>query len=279
MLISCGHRQLDLSNPQVMAILNVTPDSFSDGGAYYRSGRLYLDAVLRQAEVFQQQGASLVDVGGESTRPGADAVSPQEELDRVLPVVEAIGRRIDIVVSVDTSRAQVITEAANLGAGFINDVRALRLPGALAAVAKAGLPVCLMHMQGDPMTMQHNPHYGDCVAEVKCFLLERLQACREAGLLETQILVDPGIGFGKADEHNLALIKELETFRSLGAGVLFGVSRKSMIGRLLGREIQDRLAGSLAFASAALLRGARILRVHDVAETVDLVKVFQLTQL
>lgn len=262
-----------------MGILNVTPDSFSDGGSLLRANQICLDAALRRAEQMVSEGATIIDVGGESTRPGAEPVSVTEELDRVVPVVEALTDRLDVVLSVDTSQPEVITAVAHAGAGLINDVRALRLEGALKAAADTGLPVCLMHMQGDPATMQHDPHYSDCVQEVRDFLVERIKACQQAGIDEAQILVDPGIGFGKQDEHNLALVKALSQFKGLGAGILFGVSRKSMIGRLLERELPDRLAGSLAFALAALEGGAKVLRVHDVAPTVDIVKVYELLQL
>lgn len=278
MIISCANRKLDLSRPQVMGILNVTPDSFSDGGSLHRSGALRVDAALSRAASMVEEGATIIDVGGESTRPGASPVSIQEELDRVLPVVEAIASRLDVVISVDTSQPRVIRATAGVGAGLINDVRALRLDGALEAAASVQLPVCLMHMQGNPETMQHNPEYDNCVEEVYDFLKGRIGACIQAGLDEKQILVDPGIGFGKRDEHNLALVKSMMRFQELGAGILFGVSRKSMIGRLLGRELSDRLPGSLAFAMAALQGGAKILRVHDVAPTVDIVKVYELTQ-
>lgn len=278
MNLTCANRILNLSRPHVMGILNVTPDSFSDGGVLHSGSTLKLDAALSRAEQMVLQGATIIDVGGESTRPGAVPVSIDEELDRVVPVVEAIASRIDVVISVDTSQPKVIEASAAVGAGLINDVRALRLDGALEAAARVKLPVCLMHMQGDPATMQHNPEYGNCVEEVYDFLRERISACKQAGLDEKQILVDPGIGFGKRDEHNLALVKSINQFEELGAGILFGVSRKSMIGRLLDRELPERLAGSLAFAMAALSGGAKILRVHDVAQTVDIVKVYELLQ-
>ena len=278
MILACGNHQLDLSTPKVMAILNATPDSFSDGGQLYSGGQVSLDRVLRTVATMVEEGAAIIDVGGESTRPGATAVTVEEELTRVIPVIEAIAQRFDVVISLDTSQPQVITEGANAGAGFINDVRALQLDGALVATASAGLPVCLMHMKGDPATMQHNPYYEHCVDEVYDFLRQRISACAEVGIPARQVLVDPGIGFGKRDEHNLALIKALPAFTQLAAGVLFGVSRKSMIGRLLGRELPERLAGSLGFAYASLQGGAKILRVHDVAETVDIINVFELTR-
>lgn len=279
MILSCGHRQLDLSTPKVMAILNATPDSFSDGGRLFDDNGLNLDKVLKVAESMVNDGAAIIDVGGESTRPGAETVTVGEELDRVIPVVEAIAQRFDVVISLDTSQPQVIEEGARAGAGLINDVRALQLDGAMSSAAESRLPVCLMHMKGDPTTMQHNPHYEHCVVEVFDFLKQRLDACDRAGIPSHQVLVDPGIGFGKLDEHNLALIKALPKFSKLGAGVLFGASRKSMIGRLLGRDLPERLAGSLGFAYAALQGGARILRVHDVAETMDIINVFELTRI
>ena len=273
--LQCGSRQLDLSVPQVMAILNATPDSFSDGGKLYQHGQVDIAKVLSKAEAFVAEGASIIDIGGESTRPGASPVTVEEELARVIPVVEAISARLDVIISVDTSQPAVINEAASSGAGFINDVRALRMDGALAAAAQSKLPVCLMHMKGDPQTMQHNPEYDDCLTEVVGFLRERVGVCEQVGIPKQQIIVDPGIGFGKRDEHNLALTRELQSLSGLSAGVLFGVSRKSMIGRLLNRELSERLPGSLALALVALQAGAKILRVHDVTETVDVVKIFQ----
>lgn len=276
MKLQCGTTILDLDSPQVMGILNVTPDSFSDGGALHRAGAVDIDLALYKAEQLVNEGASLIDVGGESTRPGASPVAIDEELNRVIPVVEAIAQRLDVIISVDTSQPQVMSEAAAVGAGLINDVRALQLDGALAAAAAAELPVCIMHMKGNPKTMQHSPEYSDCVHEVSLFLHDRLDACIAAGIRLDSILVDPGIGFGKQDEHNLALVKNLKEFNGFGAGILFGVSRKSMIGRLLNRELEERLPGSLAFALLALQAGAKILRVHDVAATVDIIKVHTL---
>ncbi|BCD97078.1 dihydropteroate synthase [Marinagarivorans cellulosilyticus] len=278
MLIQCGSRELDLSQPRVMAILNATPDSFSDGGRLLGSEGVDVPKALTIVERMLKAGADIIDVGGESTRPGATPVTVAEELDRVIPVVEAIAARFDVVISIDTSQPEVITEGAKVGAGLINDVRALQLDGALQAAASTQLPICLMHMKGDPATMQHTPCYEHCAKEVFAFLQQRINDCSHAGIAENQILVDPGIGFGKLDEHNLQLINALPKFSALGAGVLFGASRKSMIGRLLGRDLPDRLAGSLGFAFAALSGGAKILRVHDVAETVDIIKVFELTR-
>lgn len=258
-----------------MGILNVTPDSFFDGGACYRDGKLQLDLALQHAERLVQEGADFLDIGGESTRPGARAVSSQEECDRVLPVVEAVAQRLEVIVSVDTSNPQLITDAARLGAGLINDVRALQLPGALEAAAATGVPVCLMHMLGSPDGMQNKPSYQDVVEDVLGFLALRKRACIAAGISEAAIWVDPGIGFGKTDEHNLTLIRELERLSELGP-VLLGVSRKSMFGRLLGREPSQRLPGSLAAGLIGVQKGARILRVHDVAATRDALEILRM---
>ena len=265
--LPCGSRFLDLSRPQVMGILNVTPDSFSDGGRYGQR-----DAALRHAEAMLRAGATLIDVGGESTRPGARAVSPVEELERVAPVVEAIARELDVIISVDTSTPAVIRETARLGAGLINDVRSLQRDGALDAAADSGLPVCLMHMRGEPTTMQQNRQYPDVVAEVREFLLERMTACAAAGIEAERVILDPGFGFAKTLEHNLSLFKHLQALHALGRPLLVGVSRKSMIGKVLGHEVGERLYGSLALAALALSKGAQILRVHDVAQTVDVVR-------
>ncbi|MGY8830556.1 MAG: dihydropteroate synthase, partial [Pseudomonadales bacterium] len=224
------------------------------------------------AEAMLKAGATLIDVGGESTRPGARAVSPVEELERVAPVVEAIARELDVIISVDTSTPAVIRETARLGAGLINDVRSLQRDGALDAAADSGLPVCLMHMRGEPTTMQQNPKYPDVVAEVREFLLERLAACSAAGIGAERVILDPGFGFAKTLEHNLSLFKHLHALHALGRPLLVGVSRKSMIGKVLGHEVGERLYGSLALAALALSKGAHILRVHDVAQTVDVVR-------
>lgn len=277
MHLKCGPSILDLSAPKIMGILNITPDSFFDGGQLYGPAGLALDPVLRRAEQLQSEGADLLDIGGESTRPGATPVSLQEECDRVLPVVEALAQRFDLVLSVDTSSPQLMTQAAALGAGLLNDVRALQREGALAAAAATGLPICLMHMQGAPATMQQSPVYQDPVAEVMAFLRERIAACLAAGIGREQLIVDPGIGFGKEDVHNLALLKQLRQFTELGP-VLLGVSRKSMFGRLLGRSLPERLPASLAVAVMGLHKGVNILRVHDVAATKDAVTLFHWTQ-
>lgn len=264
-ILRCGNRELDLSRPCVMGILNVTPDSFSDGGCHGSR-----DAALAHARRMLAEGAAIIDVGGESTRPGAAPVSLQEELDRVLPVVEALVRECDVCVSVDTSTPEVMRAAAAAGAHLLNDVRALRRAGALDAACASGLPVCLMHMQGEPGVMQQAPHYDDVVADVAAFLRERMDACIAAGIPHGRLLVDPGFGFGKSLAHNLALLRDLEALAGLGAPVLVGVSRKSMIGAVLGgRPVAERLHGSVGAAVVAAMKGAAILRVHDVGPTVD----------
>ena len=265
--LPCGNRVLDLAHTHVMGILNVTPDSFSDGGRFSQR-----DAALRHAEAMVAAGATLIDVGGESTRPGARAVSPVEELERIGPVVEALSRELDVIISVDTSTPAVIRETARLGAGLINDVRSLRREGALDAAAATGLPVCLMHMRGEPGDMQDNPQYEDLVGEVSAFLLERMEQCAAVGIPRERIILDPGFGFAKNLQHNLSLFKHMEALHALGRPLLVGVSRKSMIGQVLGRPVAERLSGGLALAAMAMIKGARILRVHDVAETVDVVR-------
>ncbi|TBW03378.1 dihydropteroate synthase [Azotobacter chroococcum] len=265
--LPCGNRVLDLSRSHVMGILNVTPDSFSDGGRF--SG---LDAALSHARGMVAAGATLIDVGGESTRPGARVVSAEEELDRVAPVVEAIAAELDVIISVDTSSPAVMRETARLGAGLINDVRSLQRDGALEAAVEAGLPVCLMHMLGEPVTMQQDPCYVDLLGEVRSFLLGRMQACAAAGIPTERLLLDPGFGFAKTLQHNLLLFRHMEILHELGRPLLVGVSRKSMIGQVLGREVGQRLNGSLALAALAVAKGARIVRVHDVAETVEVVR-------
>lgn len=274
MLLQCGKHQLDLSTPVVMGILNATPDSFSDGGKCYQAGRLSIDLVLRQAEQMLEEGAKVIDVGGESTRPGAVPITDQQELDRVIPVVEALVSRLDALVSVDTSSALVIKESAHRGASLINDVRALQRDGALAAAAATSLPVCLMHMQGQPTTMQATPCYTDVVEEVGHFFRQRVKACSVAGIASERILLDPGFGFGKTLAHNLTLLRRLPDLAKLGYPLLVGLSRKSMLGQLLKRDVDARLPGSLALAMAAAERGAAIIRVHDVAPTVDVLAVW-----
>lgn len=265
--LPCGNRVLDLSRTHVMGILNITPDSFSDGGRFAQR-----DLALRHAEAMMLAGATLIDVGGESTRPGARSVSPVEELERVAPVVEAISAELDVIISVDTSTPSVIRETARLGAGLINDVRSLRRDGALDAAVATGLPVCLMHMRGEPTDMQNDPHYTDLVAEVSAFLRERMEQCVAAGIPVENIILDPGFGFAKTLEHNLSLFKHMEALHALGRPLLVGVSRKSMIGKVLDKPVDQRLNGALALAAMAMVKGAKILRVHDVPETVDVVR-------
>lgn len=271
--LPCGSRVLDLSRPHVMGILNITPDSFSDGGRFNQR-----DIALERARQMVQAGATLIDIGGESTRPGAAAVSTEEELDRVVPMVEAIARELDVVISVDTSNAQVISESARAGAGLINDVRSLRRPGAMQAARESGLPVCIMHMQGEPQTMQKNPVYSDVTVQVRDFLSDRMDECVAAGIARERIILDPGFGFAKTLAHNLSLFKHMEALHVLDRPLLVGVSRKSMVGQTLGREVGERLYGSLALAALAVAKGAQIIRVHDVAETADVVRMIAAVQ-
>ncbi len=268
MKLDCNGKVLDLDSPVVMGILNVTPDSFSDGGRFVER-----DAAIRRALAMQAEGAAIIDVGGESTRPGSAGVGLQEELDRVIPVIEALHAELGIPVSVDTSKPEVMREAVAAGAGLINDVNALRAEGALDVAAVTRVPVCLMHMQGEPRTMQQAPRYGDVVAEVKAFLEQRIEACVEAGVAAEKILLDPGFGFGKALEHNLELLRRLDRLLELGRPLLVGISRKSMLGALTGRETGERMAASVAAAVLAVERGARIVRAHDVAATVDAIRI------
>ena len=271
--LNCGGSTLDLTTPQIMGILNVTPDSFSDGGRYFSGNTLCLDKALARAEQMLSEGAVIIDVGGESTRPGAEAVSLQEELDRVIPVIEAITNNLPTIISVDTSTPEVMLAAANAGAGLINDVRALTRKGALAAAATTGLPVCLMHMLNEPETMQQQPTYRDVVTEIYDYLAARMLDCSKAGIAPDKLLVDPGIGFGKTLEHNLQLLSNLNAFADLNAPLLIGVSRKTMIGRILNKPTRQRLYGSLAAATLAVAQGAKIIRCHDVAETFDSIRV------
>lgn len=265
--LRCGRHSLDLSFPRVMGILNVTPDSFSDGGQH-----IALDDALHHAERMLAEGAAMIDIGGESTRPGAATVSAQQELDRVAPVVEALVRELDALVSVDTSSPVVMREVTALGAGMLNDVRALEREGALAAAVSSGLPVCLMHRQGEPQDMQQAPSYDQPVEEVVAdYLARRVAACETAGLHRHRLLLDPGFGFGKTVEHNLRLLKYMDALQALELPLLVGMSRKSMIGKVLGRPVEERLAGGLALSAMAVERGANILRVHDVGPTVDAV--------
>lgn len=270
MQLCSGEKKLDLSTPQVMGILNVTPDSFSDGGRF-----AHVDNALQQAQAMCEQGASIIDIGGESTRPGAADVATQEELDRVIPVIERIASELDCWISIDTSKATVMREAVKSGANLINDVRALQEEGALQAAVEAQVPVCLMHMQGAPRSMQTAPAYENLLAEVEDFLIQRAQTCIEAGISKEHIILDLGFGFGKQLQHNYELLAATKQFVALGYPVLTGVSRKSMFGQLLNRDINERLAGSLAGALIAIQQGSQIVRVHDVAETADVIKVLQ----
>jgi len=268
MKMNFAGRELDMSRCHLMGVLNVTPDSFSDGGQYNRP-----DAALVRARQMVADGATFIDIGGESTRPGATPVSLQEELDRVCPVVEAAARELDAVISVDTSAPEVMAETAKLGAGLINDVRALQRDGAPEVAAKAGIPVCIMHIQGEPDTMQDRPEYRNVRREVSAFLTERIRVAEQAGIRPENILLDPGFGFGKSLEHNLQLLASLEQMHILGHPLLVGVSRKSMLGHITGREVNERLPASLAAATIAAMKGASIIRVHDVRETVDAIRV------
>ena len=274
MKLSCGNRTLDLSTAHVMGILNVTPDSFSDGGQFNQ-----LDKAIAHAESMVADGATILDVGGESTRPGAAAVSVAEELERVVPVVEHIAARLDVAISVDTSTAEVIRESAKAGAHLINDVRALRREGALQAAAETGLPVCLMHMQGEPDTMQKNPRYDDVVQDVRNFLKERIAAAQAAGIASEQILLDPGFGFGKTRIHNYTLLNRLEQIAALGYPLLTGLSRKRMIADVLNAsdDATERDDASAAAATVCAMKGARIIRAHNVKKTWEALQVVNAT--
>lgn len=272
MLLRCGTRTLDLSRPRVMGVLNVTPDSFSDGGRYHG-----LDAAVAHGLRMIEEGAHILDVGGESTRPGAGPVEADEEIRRVVPVIERLHGRADAVISVDTSKPQVMRAAAQAGAELINDVRALSEDGALEAAVSTRCAVCLMHMQGQPRSMQLAPHYNDVVNEVKAFLHQRVQVCRAAGLPEDRIVIDPGFGFGKTLEHNLQLLRHLRELSS-DLPIMVGLSRKSIVGRITGRPSGERVYGSVALAVMAVINGARIVRVHDVCATVDALKTVEAVQ-
>lgn len=272
MFLQLASGKLDLTRPRVMGILNVTPDSFADGGRYNR-----FDSALRRAEEMAAEGADIIDIGGESTRPGAQAVSESEELDRVIPVLEKVAASVNVPVSVDTSKPGVMAEAVRSGAAMINDINALRSEGALQTAAGLGVPVCLMHMQGEPRTMQQAPVYTDVVAEIEVFLRERINACIQAGIGRGRLLIDPGFGFGKTLQHNVQLMRNLSVFTNLNLPIVVGLSRKSMLGFLLGGvqpvPVERRLYGSLAAAAWSVLQGVHILRVHDVAATVDVFRV------
>jgi len=268
MLMDFAGRTLDMANCHVMGVLNVTPDSFSDGGRFNQVG-----SALARAREMVADGAVFIDVGGESTRPGATPVPLQEELDRVCPIVEAIARELDVIVSVDTSAPEVMRETIALGAGLINDVRALQRPGAPEVIAKAVVPVCIMHIQGEPDHMQDNPLYRNLLKDVSSFLSDRMRAVEAAGVAPERIILDPGFGFGKTVEHNFQLLSALEQLRQLGHPLLVGMSRKSMLGHVTGRDVGERLSASVAAATIAAMKGASIIRAHDVRETVDAVKV------
>ena len=268
MRLQCGRHLIDLERPVVMGVLNVTPDSFSDGGRYFG-----LADALAQAERLAADGAAIIDVGGESTRPGAMAVSVEEELRRVIPVIERLAGSLAVPVSIDTRKPEVMRRALAAGASMVNDVAALGAPGAIEAVAGTDAAVCLMHKQGEPGSMQDEPRYGDVVEEVRGFLRERAAACVSAGIARSRLVVDPGFGFGKALEHNLELLRNLDRIASDGLPVLAGLSRKRMIGALTGRDEGERLAGSVAAAVVAAMHGARIIRAHDVRETADALRV------
>jgi len=266
----CPTSALDLSTPQVMGILNVTPDSFSDGGKF--AG---FENALEQVQRMISDGATIIDIGGESTRPGAADVSEADELARVIPVLKAIKKRFNIVVSIDTSKAAVMSAAIAAGADIINDVRALQNDGCLTAVANSNIPVCLMHMQGLPRSMQKSPSYDDVITDIIEFFQQRIDACVSAGIARERIIIDPGFGFGKTLEQNFHLLANLSKFNQLDLPILAGLSRKSMIGNLLSRDVEQRLAGSLSTAMLAAQQGAHIIRVHDVQETVDVLKVLK----
>ena len=273
MIIIANNKSLDLSTPQVMGILNVTPDSFSDGGKYNS-----LENAMIQAEKMINAGVSIIDIGGESTRPGAPDVALEEELSRVIPVIKAIRERFDVWISIDTSKAEVMRQAIEAGADIINDVRALQEPGALEVAAESGLPVCLMHMQGQPRTMQANPHYDDLLKEVGEFLQERVQACEAKGMKKSQLILDPGFGFGKTLEHNYHMLAHLEQFHQFGLPLLAGMSRKSMLFKLLDKAPAECVAASVSCATIAAMKGAQIIRVHDFEQTLDAVKIVSMVQ-
>ena len=266
-------RVLDLRQVQIMGILNFTPDSFSDSGKFFS-----LDKALVQVEKMLNDGAYIIDIGGESTRPNAPIVSEAEELDRVIPLIEAVRQRFDCLISVDSSKPVVFREAARAGIDMLNDIRALTEPQALETAAELALPVCLMHMQGTPQTMQQAPHYDDLLDDVADFLNQRIFACLQAGIEQSHIILDPGFGFGKTVEHNFALLKHLNAFVASGFPVLAGLSRKSMIGAVTNQPVEKRLVGSVAGALLAAQNGAKILRVHDVEATADALKVWQAMQ-
>lgn len=273
MKLTANNKTLDLSTPKIMGILNFTPDSFSDSGKFFQ-----LDKALFQVETMLKQGASIIDIGGESTRPMAEEVTLEEELDRVVPLVEAVRKRFDCWISVDSSKAQVMQEAAKVGMDLINDIRALQEPDALQTAVRLALPVCIMHMQGQPRTMQINPHYDDVVADVLKFMQQRTEQCLASGIKKENLIWDPGFGFGKSVQHNYCLLQQFAVFCEQGFPVLAGISRKSMIGAVLDKPVEQRTVGSVAAALIAAMKGASILRVHDVAETADALKIWLATQ-
>jgi len=268
MIFSCGKFQLDLSRPHVMGIVNITPDSFSDGGRYASTEKAVAHAMQLVAD-----GADILDIGGESTRPGATPVSLEEELSRVIPVIEALVGKAGIAISIDTYKPEVMRQAVSAGADIVNDVRALQEPGALEIVARSNAGVCLMHMKGTPQTMQIEPVYDDVVAEVTDFLQQRLLAAELAGIAADRIVLDPGFGFGKRTAHNLALLQDLAAIKALGRPLLVGLSRKSVLGQLLGNDVDERLHASIAASVISVMKGASIVRVHDVKATADALKV------
>ncbi|MBT9240789.1 dihydropteroate synthase [Vibrio splendidus] len=270
MILKANNKTLVLDRPHVMGILNVTPDSFSDGGKFNS-----LDNALLQAERMIQAGVSIIDIGGESTRPGAPDVSLEEELARVIPAIKAIRAKFDVWISIDTSKAEVMRQAVEAGADLINDVRALQEPGALQAAAEANVPVCLMHMKGQPRTMQASPVYDDVLMDVEAFLQERVKACDAVGISKEQLILDPGFGFGKTIEHNYHLLAHLEKFHTLGLPVLAGMSRKSMIFKLLDKAPADCMVASVTCATIAAMKGAQIIRVHDVEDTLEAMKIIE----
>ena len=272
MKLYANNKVLDLNVPQIMGILNFTPDSFSDSGQFYQ-----LDKALIQIQKMLQAGASIIDIGGESTRPNADEVTLEQELERVVPLVEAVRKRFDCWISVDTSKAQVMAESAKVGMDLINDIRALQEPQALETALRLGLPVCLMHMQGQPRTMQANPYYDDVVGEVLEFLQKRTALCLKAGMKPENIIWDVGFGFGKTVQHNYKLLQQIARFTTEGFPLLAGLSRKSMIGAVLDKTVEQRVMGSVAGALIAAMNGATILRVHDVEQTADALKIWQAT--
>ncbi|MCG9596478.1 dihydropteroate synthase [Vibrio sp. Isolate25] len=273
MILKANNKTLDLSEPQVMGILNVTPDSFSDGGQFQA-----LEDALNQAQRMIDAGITIIDIGGESTRPGAPDVDLEEELQRTIPVIKAIRTFSDVWISIDTSKAEVMRQAAEAGADIINDVRALQEPNALEVAAATGLPVCLMHMQGQPRTMQANPHYDDLLKEVEKFLHERIKACEEVGIAREQLILDPGFGFGKTLEHNYQMLSHLEELHQFGLPILAGMSRKSMIFKLLDKAPTECVSASVACATIAAMKGAQIIRVHDFEQTLDAMKIVSMVR-